>query len=89
MSGNPALTSTVEMGSIYAGLSTIIEVAVPDQTPPGEYVLNVALIDEASGATAEIADVPVTVSEPVDPSGVSATVSIEPNADPMPSPTHR
>ena len=83
MSGNPVHTSTLEMGSIYAGLSTIIEVALPDQTPPGEYVLNVALTDEASGATAEIADVPVTVSEPVDPAGVSATVSIEPNADPI------
>ena len=83
MSGNPVLTSTVHMGSIYAGLSTTIEIGLPDQAPPGEYVLSVALTDEASGATAEIADVPVTVSEPVDPSGVSATVSIEPNADPI------
>lgn len=81
--GNPVHSSTLEMGSIYAGLSTNIEVVLPDQAPPGEYVLSVAIADEASGAAAVLADIPVTVAEPVDPAGVSATVSIEPNADPI------
>jgi hypothetical protein len=83
MSGTSVLTSTVQMGSVYAGLSTTIEIGLPDQARPGEYLLSVALTDEVSGATAAMADVPVTVSEPVDPSGVSATVSVEPNSDPI------
>jgi hypothetical protein len=83
MSGNAVHTSTVEMGSVYAGLSTFIEVALPEQTPPGNYVVNLTLVDEASGATAEVAQAQVTVPEPTDPTGISATVSIEPNADPI------
>lgn len=82
--GNQVHTSMVEMGSVYAGLSTEVSVPLPEQIPPGDYTLDLTLMDKASGASAEISDAEVTVVEPVDPTGVSATsVSVQPNADPI------
>lgn len=82
--GNDVHTSKVEMGSVYAGLSTEISVPLPEQIAPGDYTVSLSLTDEASGATAGFEDAAVTVQEPVDPTGISATsVTVEPNADPI------
>jgi hypothetical protein len=81
--GNLILATEVRMGSVYAGLSTNLVVYLPDQLPAGDFSVNLKLTDEASGASAEIVDAPVTLAEPVDPTALTATVTVEPNADPI------
>jgi hypothetical protein len=81
--GNTVQTSPVRMGSVYAGLSTEIQIYLPDQLAAGEYNVDLSLTDEASGASAEIVDAPVTLAEPVDPMALTANVTVEPNADPI------
>jgi len=79
--GTAIMSSPVEMLSVYAGLTTNMEVVLPGQMPAGNYILNLLLTDEASGASAAIEDVAVEVPKAVDPIGVSITkASIEPNA---------
>lgn len=81
--GEVVHTSAIQMGSVYAGLETMVQVPLPEQTPPGEYLLNLSLLDEASGASTNLVDSTVVVPEPTEPGGVSATVDVEPNADPI------
>jgi len=79
--GTAIMSSPVEMLSVYGGLTTNMEVVLPGQMPAGNYILNLSLTDEASGASASIEDVAVEVPKAVDPTGVSITkASIEPNA---------
>jgi len=82
--GDRIHASTISMGSVYAGLTTEIRVALPEQLAPGDYQVSLELTDEASGATAEVVDAVVTVSEPVEPIGIALTAArISPNADPI------
>jgi hypothetical protein len=50
--GETIITAPIAMGSVYAGTSTILEVAVPESVTPGTYTAAVDLKDEATGATA-------------------------------------
>ncbi len=80
--GEVVLRSSVEMGSVYAGLSTALEIILPDQMLPGDYELDLVLHDEGSGAEGSVENAHITVPEPVDPRGIFvASAIIEPNAD--------
>lgn len=79
--GNEASRTHVEMGSVYGGNTSSILIPLLEQMPTGDYVLNLSLTDEASGATASIDSAEIEVPEAVDPTGVSLTdASIDPNA---------
>jgi len=80
--GNDVLTTPVQMGSVYAGLSTLVEVILPEQMAGGDYTISLSLTDDASGATASIDSAEVAVPDLGDTAGVSVeSVAIEPNAD--------
>jgi hypothetical protein len=80
--GKDVLTAPIEMGSVYAGLSTTIEVLLPEQMAAGDYTVSLSLSDPESGATDEIEFADVTVDELADPTGVSITgATVEANAD--------
>src|SRR5690606_22135871 len=68
--------------SVYAGLSTLVEVILPEQMAGGDYTISLSLTDDASGATASIDSAEVAVPDLGDTAGVSVeSVAIEPNAD--------
>lgn len=80
--GKQVMSAPIEMGSVYAGNETGIEVPVPDQVQPGEYTLDMTLTDPESGATDAIEGAQVTVPAAANARGVSvASATIEPNAD--------
>jgi len=80
--GEVVHNSQVEMGSIYAGLSTTLEVQLPGQLAAGEYSVEIRLNDDASGVSNEVVGAQVTIEEPADPTGVSVVSAIvDPNAD--------
>lgn len=84
--GNEILTSVVEMGSIYGGSSTSIQIALPNQLPLGDYLVSLELADEATGTNASIDAIPVTLAEVVPeekPTFIVDLVSITPNAEPV------
>lgn len=76
-------TSAIEMGSVYAGVETTLQRALPGQIAPGDYTLSLALADEASGASDSLAGVVVTVPETVEQGELGVSVDIVPNADPI------
>lgn len=82
-SGAEVHASSIAMGSVYQGVETIVAVLLPDQLAAGTYRLTLALTDPASGASAELVDVPVTLPEPVAPSAVAVEAAVQPNADPI------
>jgi hypothetical protein len=51
-SGQAVSAAPVEMGSVYAGMATTLELAIPTVLGDGEYVVEVALHDEESDAEA-------------------------------------
>jgi hypothetical protein len=59
--GAPVLTAPVTMGPVYAGTETTLEVSIPMILDPGVYSVTVALVDEETGASAEVTEVPVKV----------------------------
>jgi hypothetical protein len=80
--GKDVLTAPIEMGSVYAGLGTTIEVLLPEQMAAGDYTVSFSMTDPESGATDEITNAAVTIDELADPTGVSlSSATIEPNAD--------
>lgn len=62
--GEVVATADIEMGSVYGGNSTVVRAFLPGQLPLGDYRVSLGLTDEATGATAAIADAPVTLVEP-------------------------
>ena len=82
--GDEVLTSPIELGSIYAGNSTLISFGLPTQLPDDEYHLSIQLADPESGYEVSLTDVPVEfVSVVAEPLGSISLVSIEvePNDD--------
>lgn len=63
--GKQALKLPVAMLSVYAGLSTHIEVNLPASFEPGEYRVSLSLKDPATGATASLTNVAATLAPPV------------------------
>lgn len=62
--GNVALTTPVTMLSVYAGLSTHIELNLPAGFTPGNYRVSLSLKDPATGATASIRDAQAALAPP-------------------------
>ena len=82
--GEQVLASRIEMKSVYGGFSAPMEIVLPGQLPAGDYTLDLSLADDASGATAQLDDVPVSVPAAPTVRGIVLTrVSIEANADPI------
>lgn len=67
------VTAPVAMGSVYAGMSTQIEIPVPVLLEPGTYNVSVSLTDEVTGATASTPNLILEVTSPGD-----ATPTVEP-----------
>ena len=82
--GEVVHTSQITMSSVYSGLTTAIEVVLPEQMATGKYTVDLSLTDPDSNARGEIADEPVTLPEPKDPAGLYVeAATITPNADPI------
>lgn len=92
--GAEVMTSTVEMSSVFGGSETVMRVALPDQMPPGDYLVSVDVTDETSGEQVVLDAVPSTLPEresrsaatPVADEGPVfdvTSVSITPNGDPV------
>lgn len=86
--GDPVLTSPIDMGPVYAGTDTTLELAIPTMLPSGAYAVAVSLEDEKTGVGAEEPALSVTVAEPP----AAATPAAEPvifqavTLDPMTDP---
>jgi hypothetical protein len=79
-------STVVEMGSVYGGNTTSVRVSLPAQLPLGEYLVSLDLTDEATGASASVSEVPVTLAESeaeAPETFVVDVVSVTPNADPI------
>jgi hypothetical protein len=62
-SGALVSTAPIAMGSVYAGMTTTIELTIDASVAPGAYHVAVDLHDEATGAKASAADLPVTLPD--------------------------
>jgi hypothetical protein len=64
--GKQIVDAPVKMGSVYAGTSTLLEIALPTTLLPGTYSVHIELSDEATGVAvdeereAELADLAAT-----------------------------
>lgn len=80
--GEVVLSSPIELGSVYAGISTTISLWLPVQVPDDDYSLTLRLADADSVATASLEGVTVTVTEAEsEPTVQVQSASIEPNDD--------
>jgi hypothetical protein len=59
--GEAVTAGQIDMESVYAGLETVVEVALLQPLANGEYMVALALEDEATGATASAEALPMTV----------------------------
>jgi hypothetical protein len=59
--GDVVLTAPIAMGSVYAGTTVPLVVGLTGNLPDGEYTLSIALRDEATGSTAALDGVPITI----------------------------
>jgi hypothetical protein len=62
--GEQVLTAPVAMGSVYAGMDTLLEISFPTALPPGTYTVTVHLEDDQTGATADATALTVTAGDP-------------------------
>lgn len=82
--GTVLVTSPVEMGSVYMGNITSVQVALPNQFVPGDYLVSIQLTDAASGIGAEQDAVPVTMAAAeATPVSFSIGVTVKPDGDPV------
>lgn len=86
-SGETVFTAPIQLGSIYAGVSTVIAVPLLQEFAEGDYRLDLVLTDSASGVTQSIEDFPLSVKRPNDAPPVwemTAAVTLLPSAsDPV------
>jgi hypothetical protein len=59
--GDVVLTAPIAMGSVYAGTTVPLVVGLTGNLPDGDYTLSIALRDEATGSTAALDGVPITI----------------------------
>lgn len=82
--GTALVTSPIEMGSVYMGNSTSVQVSLPNQFAPGDYLVSIELTDAATGTGAEQQAVPVTMAAAeATPVTFSFGVSVKPDGDPV------
>lgn len=80
--GAEVLRAPLQLGSVYAGDATTIELALPPGLTPGDYTVDVVLADEATSIEASLADATVTMPE----GGVVAPVVTVASASLVPVP---
>jgi hypothetical protein len=84
--GKAIVEEKIEMGSVYGGNTTSVRVMLPAQVPFGEYRVSLGLADEATGVSASLDDVPVTLAAPEKaeaPTFVVDAASVTPQGDPV------
>lgn len=81
--GKAVVTAPVQMGSVYAGLTVPLSVALTTPLPEGEYTVEVALTDEPTGVSASLEDAAITI---VSAEELAAQVRIEGTVTLMPDP---
>jgi hypothetical protein len=82
--GEVLVTAPIEMGSVYMGNATAVQVALPNQFTPGDYVVTITLSDAATGVSAEQQAVPVTMAEAeATPVSFSVGVTVKADGDPV------
>lgn len=59
--GEIVLSAPIAMGSVYAGTTAPLAVGITAGVPQGEYTISVQLNDEATGTTASVERVPMTI----------------------------
>ena len=83
--GNEVFQQPVFMDSVYAGMSTTLEILLPAALPETDYTVSVALSDEATGTTAKSEAASLTLSREVEgpePLEITtASVAPKPSAD--------
>ncbi len=84
--GEQVTGGAVTMGPVYAGDATTLDLSIPVALTPGTYNASVSLEDEATGASAEVSDMPVrlTGSAVATPEAAPVTIassSLEPIED--------
>lgn len=78
------VNSPLELGSIYMGNTTAVQVALPNQFEPGDYIVSIELSDAKTGTSAEQTEVPVTLAAPAETQVTFAFgVSVKPDGDPV------
>ncbi|HWV23592.1 MAG TPA: DUF916 domain-containing protein [Thermomicrobiales bacterium] len=79
--GDVIMSAPIAMESVYAGNTTDIELPLPDQMTPGDYVLDLSLTDVDSSATNSIENAKITIPSASNPRGISVvTATVAPNA---------
>lgn len=83
--GKEIVKAPIAMGSVYGGNATTLEISLPTQLPPGDYVVAGTLTDPESKATATIEKTPVTLAErdTEPPRLILDPVTVTANADPI------
>lgn len=76
--GEPILTSDVQMGSVYGGNETLVQIGIPDQMPPGDYLVSIDLFDNATGAHDALEKVTATLPERERPAPATAVTDAGP-----------
>jgi hypothetical protein len=61
-SGKEVVTAPIAMGSVYAGTTAPLSIALTTAVPDGDYTMSVALTDEATGAKASIDEQTIAIT---------------------------
>jgi hypothetical protein len=83
--GKAVVTTPVAMGSVYAGLTVPLSVALTTPLPEGDYTVEVALTDEPSGVSASLEGAAITI---VSAEELAAQVRIEGTVTLAPDPAN-
>ena len=82
--GKPVINAPIAMGSVYGGLSSKLQIPVPDQMQPGDFIVSVKLTDKATGVTAEISNASAKLAPRAAPPQFTVDpITITPNANPV------
>ncbi|MCC6705209.1 MAG: hypothetical protein IT334_10055 [Thermomicrobiales bacterium] len=59
--GEPVMNAPIELGTIYAGIATILAVPLVSGFEPGDYLISLSLSDGGSGVSAGFENLPLTI----------------------------
>ncbi|MGI8485674.1 MAG: WxL protein peptidoglycan domain-containing protein [Thermomicrobiales bacterium] len=83
--GKPVAKAPVEMGSVYGGYTTTLEITLPEQLQPGDYLVSGKLTDPASKVSVPVDKQTATLADrnAPPPQFTLDPVSITPSGDPI------
>jgi hypothetical protein len=82
--GTVLVSSPIEMGSVYMGNSTSVQVSLPNQFVAGDYLVSIELTDAATGTSAQQDAVPVTMAAAeATPVTFSVGMTVKADGDPV------